>query len=66
MVSICQRNPYVPIEHYKTLKHIYLSVCFSKGLIRDGTIEAEQKYNAVSNKAEEVKNKVNERFNKAP
>ena len=39
---------------------------FSEGLISNGTIEAEQKYNTVSNMAEEVKNRVNERFNKAP
>lgn len=49
-----------------TLKHIYLGTHFSEGLISNGTIEAEQKYNSVSNIAEEVKNKVNERFNKAP
>lgn len=29
-------------------------------------LEAEQKYNTKSNMAEEVKNEVNERFNKAP
>lgn len=52
-----------------SLKHIYLGIHFSEGLITNATIEAEQKYNTESNKlyvAEEVKNEVNERFNKAP
>lgn len=49
-----------------TLKNIYLGIHFSEGLISNGTIEAEKKYNTVSNMAEEVKNKVNEGFNKAP
>lgn len=48
------------------LNRIYLAIHFSEGLISNGTIEAVQKYNTVSNMAEEVKNKVNERFNKAP
>lgn len=48
-----------------TLKHIYLAIHFSGGLISKGSVEAEQKYNTVSNMAEEVRNKVNERF-KAP
>ena len=52
-----------------SLKHIYLGIHFSEGLITKATIEAEQKYNTESNilyVAEEVKNEVNERFNKAP
>lgn len=48
-----------------TLKHIYLAIHFSGGLISKGSVEAEQKYNTISNMVEEVKNKVNERF-KAP
>lgn len=52
-----------------SLKHIYLGMHFSEGLICNAAIEAEQKYNTESNilyVAEEVKNEVNERFNKAP